>query len=234
MEAAMSRPGPSTATSSYRAALALALLLAGGSSPPAGAQQNSELPINIIATKFLEGRFQMPVTCNQTDGTQIEVHEGVVFRPAKNRDGTQMLKMTFFGIAGSDLARCYNLVHSSIPDRRGVLYLSYSSFDKRADTGIKNFVRSLERGPLEYVITGGRLQIQSVGDPEAETQVIRFDGKSTPLYVSAVAYGSDADKLLGRPPLVNGRRPRRLNFRIEGPGDFRFETAYLEDSSRMQ
>jgi hypothetical protein len=224
----------STARVACRAALAIALLVAAGHSPAALAQQNPEIPINLIATQFLAGRFQMPVTCTREDGTQVEIQEGVVFRPAKNLDGTQTLRMTFFGLSGSDLARCYNMVHRRIPDRRGVLYVSYSSLDKRADTGVQNFLRALDRGPLEYVITGGHLQIQNVGEPDAEPQVIRFDGKRTPLYVSAVRYGSDMDKLLGESPPVAGRRPRRLLFRIEGPGDFRFEAAYLEDSRRMK
>jgi hypothetical protein len=231
----MRRSWVPAALAPYRAAFAVALLLAAGPPLVAPAQgKKPEIPIALVATEFLQGRFQMPVTCTRTDGTQVRLQESVVFRPAMNRDGNQTLRMTFFGLSGSDLARCYNTVYPTVPDRRGVLYVSYSSRDKRADTGIKNFVRSIQRGPLEYVITGGRLQIRGVGEAGAEPRVIRFDGRSTPLFVSAVARGSDPDKLLGEAAPLRGRVPRKLSFRIEGPDDFRFENAYLEDSSRFK
>jgi hypothetical protein len=217
-----------------RSALALGLLLGAGLPPGAPAQgRKAEIPIPVLATMFLEGRFRMPVTCTRTDGAQVEVEESVSFRPAVNRDGTQTLRMTFYGLAGSDLERCYNLVYPSIPDRRGVLYVSYSSRDRRGDTGVKNFTRAIQRGPLEYVITGGRLHIRDPDQAKEEARVVHFDGRSTPLLVALVPQDSDPDKLLGKAPVVRGRIARKLMLRFEGPDGLRFENAYLEDSSRF-
>lgn len=218
-----------------RLAFPILLALAIQPSPAAAQQQRGpELPASYLALEFLKGRFRMPVTCTREDGSRVELEESVVFRPAKNRDGTQTLRMTFFGLDSPGLARCYNLTSPSVPDRRGTLYLSYASLNRRPDIGLKDFRHALRSGPLEYVIVGGHLRVREVGSAPDAARVFDFGGSEVPFWVSLVRRDSDPDKLLGDPEPVEGRLPRKLTFRFEAPDGLRFEESYLEDGSRWK
>jgi hypothetical protein len=207
---------------------------------PAGAQDGPRRPPQVDATtlalNFMLGRFRMPVTCTREDGSLLEIEEAVVFRPAPQRSGSATIRATFFGIDAAEAARCYNLVEPQVPDRRGFLLLTYRA-QNRPDMGLADFRRALKRGPLRYHIIGGRLQIRSLADPEAEPRVVRFNAANVPFVVRDLPPGSDEDKLLdryGNAERSDGRVPRRLLFEIGGPEDFRFRGFYIEDDRRWR
>jgi hypothetical protein len=211
--------------------LLLLVLIAPGA---ARAQRGTEIQIQELAANYLKGRFLMPVTCTRADGSVVELHESIVIRADRRGDDTRALRMTFFGLGGKELARCYNLVMPDMRDRRGVLYLTYASDDTRVDTGLKDFKRDLKRGPLEYRINGGKLQLRKVAAPD-DAETLDFEDEQSRLYVTLIRRDSDADKLLGDVLAPEGKpSPRKLGFRVESSGDTSFEGFYLEDVSRRK
>jgi hypothetical protein len=140
------------------------------------------------------------------------------------------LRLTFFGIDVPDAVKCFNVVEARVPDRRGVLYVTYRSYS-RTDMGLTDFKRTLRKGELLYHIVGGGLRVREVGTG-SEPREIRFEDRDYPLRVKPVLPGSDGDKLLapyreGSPPGEDARR--RLVFEIEGPEEFKFSGAFIED-----
>ncbi|MFQ5696741.1 MAG: hypothetical protein ACE5IL_00455 [Myxococcota bacterium] len=215
--------------------LALLVMAALVPSPPARAQSQPrrvELPIAFYAVQYLRGRFEMPVLCTRDDGEVVRVEESLTFKPSRNRDANQTLRVTFFGLPWEGMQRCYNVALGRIPDRRGVIFIRYANLEKRPDVGLRDFQRDLQRGPLEYRVVGGSLRIREVGSGAAEGRKVDFSGRSVPFRVELIRRNSDADKLLGRVQPVKGRQPRKLGFEIVGPDDFRYRGSYLEDSSR--
>ncbi|MFQ5513476.1 MAG: hypothetical protein ACE5FG_03490 [Myxococcota bacterium] len=189
-----------------------------------------------LALNYIQGRFTMPVTCVRRDGSTIEVAEAIVIRPAPQQGGEARLRATFFGIDVSDVERCYNLVHSRIPDRRGILYLSYRHrAHHRPDLGMSDFRHELATGELRYRIEHGTLRERPPGTPENAWHELAFDGGGYELVVSEVKHGSDGEKLLGSPPAaIRGRVPRHLVFELQGPKGFAFTGYYVEDARRWR
>jgi hypothetical protein len=218
-------------------AFLLALLVLGGAFPVRG-QPPPKIDATVLALNWLSGRFLIPVTCVKTDGSRVHLEEAVVIRGTQQRGSEPSLRATFFGIDVADVSHCYNLAEPRVPDRRGVVYLTYRSH-RRADLGTADFRRALRDGRLRYAIEGGQLQERVLGGNATEPRVVTFDGRDVELIVSLVKPGSDADKLLRHhtpiTPAPEGQRaPRRLTFQIEGPEDFSFTGHFIEDLSRWQ
>ena len=201
--------------------LALALLFAGG---PSLAQGPPKIDETTLAFRFVSGRFRMPVTCRLRDGTLIEREEAIVVRPDTRRHDRATLRATFFGIDAPEAEHCFNLIEPRLPDRRGVLYLTYKSL-RRRDFGVADFRRQLQRGPLEYSIIGGHLQLREIGNRDSAPTTLVFE-KEWPFTVGRVLDGSDGDKLLRTVSARAGQR--QFHFEFSGPDDFRFSGYYLE------
>ncbi len=208
------------------------LLLAGGVS----AQAPPHIDATTLALRWILGRFQMPLTCLREDGSRIQVEEAVVIRTTQD---PRLAKATFFGVDVADATRCYNVVERNLPDRRGVLYLTYR-WHVRPDLGTSDFRRALASGPLRYTIERGTLRQRPIGTAEGPVSVVEFEGAGAELVVSDVARGSDGDKLLGTPRTSaagKGRRsrvPRRFVIEIQGHKDFSFRGYFLEDERRWK
>lgn len=220
-----------------RALLALAFLGVAALALPSPSRAQSrprrvELPIAYYAVQYLRGHFEMPVLCTREDGTVARVKESLVITPSRNRNVNQTLRVMFSGIPWEGMKRCYNVALGRIPDRRGVIYISYSNLAKRPDVGLRDFQRDLKRGPLEYRVVGGALRVRDVGSAASAVREVDFTGHRVPFRVVLAQRNSDADKLLGRVRPVKGRLPRKLGFEIVGPGGFHYRGSYLEDSSR--
>jgi hypothetical protein len=115
-----------------------------------------------------------------------------------------------------------------------VLYVTYRS-NRRSDMGQNDFRRAIRSGELRYYIVGGELRIGEVGG-EAR-RVLRFDDRDYPLRVSPVRPQSDGDKLLSLYDEDDAQKQdqrRRLVFQIEGPEDFTFRGAFIEDERRWR
>lgn len=210
--------------------LAGSLLAAG----PLGAQElkseTQQVDETSLALSWLRGRFRRPVTCVQTDGTRVELEEAMVVRPSPPRSGMPVVRVTFFGIDLTDGEKCFNLVEREVPDRRGVLYLTYRSRG-RTDTGMADFKRTMKAGEIRYYVVGGEFRVRPVGQPDGEPRVIRFGDGDYPLVVRPVLPHSDGDKLLEqlREGSDGADALRRLRVEIEGPDEFRFAAAFIED-----
>lgn len=206
--------------------LALALPVAGQQPGPPKVDETT------LAYRFLEGRYRMPVTCKLEDGSLLELEEAVVIRAGPDRKGQSAVRATFFGIDAPGARSCFNLVNPELRDQRGVLYLNYRSL-RRADLGVRDFRRELERGALEYRVLDGRLRLREIGGDEAEAVELDFDGAEARFLVSSIPRASDGDKLLEE---FEARLPaatrRRLEIRIEGPEGLQLGGYYLEDEAR--
>jgi len=183
-----------------------------------------------IALQWVTGRFRMPVTCIRKDGSRIELEEALVIRPAPEHGGNTTLKATFFGIDAANVSRCYNLVTPRIPDRRGILYLTFRSHE-RPDLGIKDFQRRLREGALHYPIRAGQLRERGFGEEKQQSRTIKFSRRGINLIIRPIHHGSDADKLLsryteGKPAL---RQARRFELEIQGPDEFGYRGYFIED-----
>jgi hypothetical protein len=210
----------------------LALLVAGG----AAAQQDryrppSKTDATTLALNWVIGRFRMPVTCTRTDGSQLQLEEAVVIRPAPEHSGKLALKATFFGIDAADVSHCFNLVFPRLPDRRGILYLTFRSHE-RTDLGMADFRRRMRDGELRYPIQDGQLREREFGETKAKPRVVKFDRRGVEFLVRDIRAGSDADKLLARyteAASPRAYRPRRLEFEITGPDDYVYRGYFIED-----
>ncbi len=185
-----------------------------------------------LALFWLRGRFRSPVTCMRADGTRVELEESIVVREGAKLSGMPTLRITFFGIDLPDATKCFNLIVSDLPDRRGSINVTYRS-SKRKDRGMHDFKRAVKSKTLEYQIVGGTLRIREVGQDESQAQVVRFDD-DYPLRVSSVIHRSDSAKLLAQ---YRGEGPdlrRRLRFQLEGPMEFRLDQSFIEDERRWR
>ena len=183
------------------------------------------------ALAWLQGRFRAPVTCVRRDGSRLELEQAIGVRSAPMRSGMPVLRVTFFGIDVPDAEKCFNVAEPRVPDRRGVLYVTYRS-NRRPDMGLTDFRRTVRKGTIVYHIVGGQLRIRDVGE-EAEPRVVRFEDRDYPLRLRPVLPHSDGDRLLARyreeaPP--DEDPSRQLWFEIEGPEDFAFLGAFIEDA----
>jgi hypothetical protein len=192
------------------------------------AQQRSDE--KSYALNWLQGRFRAPVRCARADGSRLDLEEAISIRPGPDRSGMPTLRLTFFGIDVPDATKCFNVVESRVPDRRGLLYVTYRSHS-RTDMGLTDFRRTLKKGEVVYYIVGGGLRIREVGTG-AEPRKIRFEDRDYPLRVKPVQAHSDGDKLLApyrEEHAGEEDRRRRLRFEIEGPEEFTFSGAFIED-----
>jgi hypothetical protein len=181
---------------------------------------------------WILGRWRMPATCELADGSHVDVEEAVVFRAAPEDSAGRTIRATFFGIDVADAVRCYNLMEKNIPDRRGVLVLTFPS-SGRSDIGLRNLMKHLrdDRG-LSYVIRRGTLHVRQLGADEAER--VDFNGAGADLIARLLPYGSDGDRLLA--PLAdksdNPRSLRRIQLEIARDGVPEQSGFYLEDGER--
>jgi hypothetical protein len=220
---------------------AAAIVLAGSllAAAPLGAQEmqsdTPQIDETTVALSWLRGRFLRPVTCMREDGTRVDLEEAMVIRPSTARSGMPVLRVTFFGIDLASAEKCFNLVEREIPDRRGVLYLTYRS-RRRTDTGMADFKRTIKGRELRYHVVDEEFRIRPVGQPDIEPRVIRFGKGDYPLLVRPILPHSDGAKLLEQyRDDDNGPDPRRrLRFELEGPDEFRFGAAFIEDDSRWK
>jgi hypothetical protein len=167
------------------------------------------------------------------DGSRQELEEAIGIRVAPRRSGMPVVRLTFFGIDIPDAEKCFSVVDRRVPDRRGVLYVTYRS-NRRQDMGLTDFRRTARKGVLVYHIVGGQLRIREVGK-EAEPRVVRFEDRDYPLRIRAVMPHSDGDRLLApyrddHPPGEDPRR--RIRLEIEGPEGFTFVGAFIEGDPR--
>jgi hypothetical protein len=171
----------------------------------------------------------------RSDGSRLELEQAIGVRAAPKRSGMPVLRVTFFGIDVPDAEKCFNVVEPRVPDRRGVLYVTYRS-NRRADMGLTDFRRTIRKGALVYHIVSGQLRIRDV-DEHGEPRVVRFEDRDYPLRIRPVLPQSDGDKLLApyrgdHPPEADPRR--RLRFEIEGPEQFTFVGAFIEEEPRRR
>jgi hypothetical protein len=213
----------------------LLLLLCGGG---AGAQEPASPPPKADETTYalswLQGRFLAPVTCIRRDGSRVELEESISIRPGPKRSGLSIIRITFFGIDVPDAEKCFSIVEPRVPDRRGVLYVTYRS-NRRPDMGLADFRRAFKKEALRYHIVGGELRFRELGAEGA--QVIRFGKGDHPLLVRRVQKQSDAHRLLAdyeKEDAAEPDRRRRLVFHIEGPDGFTYEGAFIEAQSRWR
>ncbi len=183
------------------------------------------------ALNWLIGRWRMPVTCVREDGTTVDIHDAIVIKPAMEDAAGRTLRVVFFGIDVADARRCYNLIDSHVPDRRGVLYLTYVS-QLRFDVGLTRLRKTLEDGGISYEITRGNMRIRHFGEPESDPVMIDFTKKDATLDITLLRPNTDGYKLLK--PLAKSEdadrhRLRRLIFDISGTESDSFRGYYLED-----
>ncbi|MEE8558224.1 MAG: hypothetical protein V3T14_10105 [Myxococcota bacterium] len=215
--------------------LALLFLLGPILARPTQAQQEQQQTLRFNeathALGWLRGRFRTPVTCMREDGTRVELEEAVVIRDGPRKSGRKILKVTFFGIDVPDATKCFNLMERRLPDRRGVLYVTYRSH-RRPDMGINDFRRALRSGDLRYPVVSGQLGIRPIGSEDRK--VIHFDEEYT-LHVRPVGRHSDGEKLLAlfMNERLGSKDPRRrLWFELEGPEGVAFAGAFIEAEGR--
>jgi hypothetical protein len=201
---------------------------------PAGAQTGpSRVDETTLALYWISGRFAMPVTCDRADGSTVDVEEAVTIRPAPER-GESTFKATFFGIDVADARRCYNLVLSDLPDRRGVIYLTFRSFG-RPDLGTRDFRLRLEDGVLDYPVQDGKLHVRPIGGEEDAARVVDFGGGKGALRVHLLSPTSDGWRLLSRfrgEPVAREDPRRRLQFELSEEGEPALRGYYLETARR--
>ena len=215
-------------------AFAAALLLWPPAATPQKVGRDPQVDETTAMLNWILGRWSMPVSCAREDGSVVDIETAVVFRPASEDASGRTVRATFFGIDVAGAQRCWNLIETGVPDRRGVIYLTFTS-QRRLDLGVTRMRHNLDDGGLSYRVTRGKLRIRDVG-AGVEPRTIDFAHKETYLHVSLVKRGSDGDKLLSRfaekrDPL---RRMRRLAIEVSGP-DVETATAgyYLEDPERV-
>jgi hypothetical protein len=206
----------------------------------APAQEQSERPSDLdetaLALSWLQGRFKSPLTCVRRDGSRVDIEEALVIRQGTPRSGTRVARITFFGIDLPDAIKCSNLLEPRVPDRRGVLYVTYRS-NKRADMGAADFRRTLREGVVRYEIVGGELRVRALeGDAEAP-RTVPFLGGDHSLLVRPVLPQSDGAKILERYRTEHSEQDdarRSVLLEIEGPESFRFSGTFIEDDRRWR
>jgi hypothetical protein len=206
--------------------------------PHAGAQQQTppKVDAQTLVHQLLLGRFYMPVTCAHEDGSLFEREEAVVFRTAADNSGFPAVRATFFGVEASEAVRCSNAVHPRLKDRRGSLFLRFEAHH-RPDLGVRDVKQALQRGPLEFRVVSGRLELREIGSAGAEPERLDFDGGSARLELEAVRPQTDEGKMLdiAAPPEPGAQTmARRFNVRISGPDGLAFSGSYLEDLRRRR
>ena len=192
-----------------------------------------------MALNWLAGRYRMPVSCVTAEGATHELSQNISFRPDQEAGaGKSALKVTLFGIEPPEpVERCYNLVQSDLPDRRGVMYVHFR-YHEREDLGVADFRRLIRSGQLVYHVHRGLFREQPIGEDESQGTLTQLEGGDSRIEVSMVRTGSDADKLLGRfqpdaePTTQKPFRARRLTLRFYGPEGLLFESHVVEDQAR--
>jgi hypothetical protein len=222
------------ATGFARACLLGLLVLA---APGARAQQPSQSDEGSYALGYLLGRYRMPVTCTLASGEIVEREESIVVRAGPAASGRDTVRVTYFGVDAPEATRCYNLVFSRIPDRRGVVILAWEGYG-RTDLGLRDFKQELKRGVISYHVVGGQLELR---DPEGASppRVVTFERDGSRFVVTPVTPESDGQKLLARmPPSASSRTaprpPRRFEFRLSGVDGLDLGGYYLEDATRTR
>lgn len=211
---------------------------------PAGAaradQGDYTTPPRMSATQatlqWIVGRFRRPLTCERADGSTVDVEESVAFRPAREDRRGETVRATFFGVDVSDAVRCYSTLEPSVPDRRGVLFITFLAPD-RPDVGLSQLRRELEDGELTYQVRRGRLRVRALGDDADEPREVDLAGGRTELVVRLVPPTSDAGKLLARYAAGEGPEGaalRRLEIELRKEGVSLLRVPYLEDGSRWR
>lgn len=207
----------------------------GATQSPAQTSRPTKVDVQKLMHHFILGRYSMPVTCTQPDGSLIEREESIVFRSAHDKAGYPVIRATFFGIDAPDAQRCYNLVRPRLLDRRGSLFVTFPAI-YRPDLGVHDFRRILLRGPLEFRVISGLLQVREIGsEPETPAALVRFDDAKGKLVIADIAPQSDGDKLLRQrpqPSAAQAAAARRFALRVEGPEDFTLEGFYEQDMGR--
>jgi hypothetical protein len=227
----MTAPRPSPGLRDLRPALALLLLLVLPGS--AQAQQFGRQPsvdATQIALNWLKGRWEMPITCTRADDTQIELREGFAVRAT--REDPKVVKLTLFGIDEKELKRCYNLAVPEVPDRRGVVYLTFRS-SGRTDLGPSDFRQRMRDGELRYHVERGRVHVTPIGG-DAEPEVRTFSGSGWELVVRLLERSDDGFRMLKRhagPATPGAPLPRAIEVRLEGPDDYSVGGFYIENVS---
>lgn len=156
-------------------------LLLGWPGGPARAQEarqhTPQISTRELAARFATGRYMAPVHCTREDGSLIDLQEALTVRADPSSLGTTTgdyrLRVTFFGIDVSGVSHCHNLMTNRLPDRRGILHLSFRG-QTREDLGLSFFRNELRDGEIEYHVEDGRLLTREIGT-EAEPVTIEFD-----------------------------------------------------------
>jgi len=185
------------------------------------------------ALNWIIGRWYMPVTCEREDGSRVQIEDAIVLRPATEDPAGRSLKATFFGLDIADAKRCFTMIDSNVRDRRGVLYLTYTS-QRRTDLGLKDLRDDLEDGELTYQITRGKLRERNIasGDPP---RVLHYTSKDGRLTVKELKRGSDGYKLLSTAAPAQpaqGLAVRWLSLELTGREMDPVKAYILEDAER--
>ena len=218
---------------SLPALLLLAALLA-LPGPPARAQAPPHVDETHASLNWILGRWRMPITCELEDGSRVPVEEAVVFRPSADDATGRTVRATFFGLDVPGATRCFNVIEPNVPDRRGVLYLTFVSHG-RPEMGLSNLRRTLEDGEISYRVTRGRLRIRDLSRPDEGARIDDYQGRSATLTVRLIQAGSDGDKLLT--PFAAAQELgafglRRVSFEWRGDELAGYRGYYLEDGER--
>jgi hypothetical protein len=185
------------------------------------------------ALNWIIGRWYMPVTCEREDGTQVQIQDAVVLRPAIEDPAGRSLKATFFGLDVADAKRCFTMINSNVLDRRGVLYLTYTS-QRRTDLGLKDLRDALEDGELTYQITRGKLRERDIASGEAP-RMLDYTSKDGRFIVTQLKRGSDGYKLLSTAAPAQpqtGGAVRWLSLELTARTMDPVKTYILEDAER--
>lgn len=184
--------------------IVLLVLLSAHASPVLGQRargegQTPQISTRELAVLYATGRYIAPVRCTREDGSLVELQEAITVREDPSSLGTSTgdfrMRATFFGIEVSGVKHCHNLMTPRLPDRRGVLQITFRG-QTREDLGVSYFRRELDDGEVEYHVQAGRLRTREIGS-EADPVTVEFDDDAQ-LIIRELEPRSDPARMLAR------------------------------------
>lgn len=176
-----------------------ALLLAGLAAVPATLHaqlrpDGSGSPdLNDLALEWVRGEFRAPLIC-EFDGLPRRGLRRLLIAPGPRSMLPRADTLRVFDLGAAEATRCFDDLGAEELNAEGVIRFSLLG-PSRPDTARRDFAAALRReGGFDFEIREGRVQLQHVGDPDAEPR--RVDFASGVLRVRTVPRGSDIERRL--------------------------------------
>jgi hypothetical protein len=176
-------------------------------SPDATAQSGPDL--SDLVVDWARGRYASPVMC-ELGGGLVRGIRRVIIRGERMPGRTATLELQLVDMRPGEATRCVNATGHSQPNALGKLQLRLPG-RPHPETAMRDFKQTLKhaRG-FEFEIAAGRLKLQDVAVPPAESRIVDFRGGHAS--IGLVLPATDAER-----ELRDFQSPRKRVLELKSP-----------------